>query len=328
PKPIIDARKAMLEETEDEYRRLLYVAMTRAADRLIVGGCMPGNMNTVRRLCWYDLVDKGLTGSGLERQTIETPLGKVTRFARPEDVAPLGTPAASVNETIALPDWLRSPAPKEILDDDPVRPSGQAAEGGRAVRTGESVQSRALALQRGTLVHRLLQSLPDIATDRRREAALGFMARNAADWPEADRVALADKVLALIAAPRFAAVFAAGSRAEVAIVGRLERAGRAPALVSGQIDRLVVTSEEVLIVDFKTNQTAPKSAGEAPAAYVRQLALYRAVLCQLYPQTPIRAVLLWTEAPEYMEISAPALDAALASLHVGVSVLDPARRRS
>ncbi|KGT77650.1 helicase UvrD [Bradyrhizobium japonicum] len=328
PKPVADARKAMIEETEDEYRRLLYVAMTRAADRLIVGGCMPGNMKTVRKLSWYDLIDTGLTGSGLDKQTIETPLGKVTRFARPEDVAALGTPAMAVDQSIALPDWLRTPLPRESVDDDPVRPSGQSAEEGRSVRSGESVQSRAVALQRGTLVHRLLQSLPDIAPERRREAALGFMARNAPDWTEADRTGLAGKVLALIAEPRFAPVFAAGSRAEVSIVGRLDRPGRPPALVSGQIDRLVVRPDEVLIVDFKTNQAAPKSAAEAPAAYVRQLALYRAVLARLYPQKPIRAVLLWTEALEYMEISAPALDAALASLHVGVSVLDPARGRS
>ncbi|MEY9915130.1 ATP-dependent helicase/nuclease subunit A [Bradyrhizobium japonicum] len=328
PKPVADARKAMIEETEDEYRRLLYVAMTRAADRLIVGGCMPGNMKTVRKLSWYDLIDTGLTGSGLDKQTIETPLGKVTRFARPEDVAALGTPAMSMDQSIALPDWLRTPVPHESVDDDPVRPSGQSAEEGRSVRSGESVQSRALALQRGTLVHRLLQSLPDIAPERRRDAALGFMARNAPDWTEADRTALTDKVLALIAEPRFAPVFAAGSRAEVSIVGRLDRPGRPPALVSGQIDRLVVGPDEVLIVDFKTNQAAPKSAAEAPAAYVRQLALYRAVLARLYPRKPIRAVLLWTEALEYMEISAPALDAALASLHVGVSVLDPARGRS
>lgn len=98
--------------------------------------------------------------------------------------------------------------------------------------------------------------------------------------------------------------------------------------MSGQIDRLVVTSDEVLIVDFKTNQSPPKTAAEARAAYVRQLALYRAVLARLYPQKPVRAVLLWTEALEYMEISAPALDAALASLHLGVSVLDPARSHS
>ena len=328
PKPVADARKAMLEETEDEYRRLLYVAMTRAADRLIVGGCMPGNMKTVRKLSWYDLVDTGLAGSGLTKETIETPLGKATRFSRPEDVVALGTPATSLDQATALPDWLRTPAPRETIDDDPVRPSGQSSGDGRAVLSGESVQSRALALQRGTLVHRLLQSLPDIATERRREAALGFMARNAADWAEADRVTLADKVLALIAEPRFAPVFAAGSRAEVAIVGRLERPGRTPALVSGQIDRLVVRPDEILIIDFKTNQAAPRSAAEAPAAYVRQLALYRAVLSRLYPQKPVRAVLLWTEALEYMEISAPALDAALASLHLGVSVLDPARSRS
>ena len=83
--------------------------------------------------------------------------------------------------------------------------------------------------------------------------------------------------------PRFAPVFAAGSRAEVSIVGRLPRPGQPPALVSGQIDRLVVTAAEVLIVDFKTNLAPPATAAEAPAAYVRQLALYRAVLRQLYP---------------------------------------------
>ena len=36
--PVAAARQAALAEAEDEYRRLLYVAMTRAADRLIVCG--------------------------------------------------------------------------------------------------------------------------------------------------------------------------------------------------------------------------------------------------------------------------------------------------
>ena len=84
--------------------------------------------------------------------------------------------------------------------------------------------------------------------------------------------------------------------------------------MSGQIDRLVVTDSEVLIVDFKTNHAPPRPAAEAPPAYVRQLALYRAVLGKLYPQRPVRAALLWTETPELMEISAPALDAELASI--------------
>jgi ATP-dependent helicase/nuclease subunit A len=172
-------------------------------------------------------------------------------------------------------------------------------------------------LQRGTLVHRLLQSLPDLAADRRREAAEKFLARTAPAWTEAERAELAGKVLALIADQRFAAVFAEGSRAEVAIVGRLDLPGRPHALVSGQIDRLVVTDNEVLIVDFKTNHAPPKSTAEAPAAYVRQLALYRAVLSRLYPQRAVRAALLWTESTDFMEISAPALDAELASAASG-----------
>jgi ATP-dependent helicase/nuclease subunit A len=313
PASVAAARAAMLAETEDEYRRLLYVAMTRAADRLIVGGCMPGNMNTVRKFSWYDLIVKGLGNSGLHEQTIATPDGPVRRYSRPEDVTiPAG--AASAPATAAsneLPAWLHTPAPREAAGDDLLRPSDPAENEGHT-RTGESVQARTRALQRGTLVHRLLQSLPDVATERRRDAALKYLARNADGWTNGDREALAEGVLALIGDTRFAPVFAPQSRAEVSIVGRLERPGRPAALVSGQIDRLVVTADEVLIVDFKTNHAPPKLPAEAPPGYVRQLALYRAVLRKLYPRLPVRAALLWTEIPELMEISAPALDAQLA----------------
>ncbi len=317
PAAVSAARAAMLGETEDEYRRLLYVAMTRAADRLIVGGCMPGNMNTVRKHSWYDLIVKGLGNSGLHEQTIETQDGPVQRYSRPDDVTAAAGAAAAPAPTarFELPSWLQTSAPPEAAADGLLRPSDAAeGEGRRVIRTGESLQLRARAVQRGTLVHRLLQSLPDVAADRRRDAALKYLARNAGDWTDGDREALALGVLALIGDSRFAAVFGAGSRAEVSIAGRLERPERPSALVSGQIDRLVVTPGEVLIVDFKTNHAPPSLAAEAPRTYVRQLALYRAVLGKLYPRRPVRAALLWTEAPELMEISAPALDAELASI--------------
>jgi ATP-dependent helicase/nuclease subunit A len=315
PLPVAAARVSMLGETEDEYRRLLYVAMTRAADRLIVGGCLPGNMNTVRKFSWYDLIVKGLDNSGLQLQTIKTPDGAVKRYARPEDAATAtGVVAATTAATIELPSWLHSSAPFDATPDILLRPSDPAEDEGRSFRTGESIQTRADALRRGTLVHRLLQSLPDIATDRRGNAALNFLARNAGDWDDDKRDALAQGVLTLIADSRFAPVFGAGSRAEVSIVGRLERPGGVPALVSGQIDRLVVTPSEVLIVDFKTNRAPPSSAADAPSGYIRQLALYRAVLRKLYPQLPVRTALLWTETPEFMEILSPALDAELASI--------------
>jgi len=329
PAPVAAASTAMLGDTEDEYRRLLYVAMTRAADRLVIGGCMPGNMNTVRKSSWYDLIRTGLANSGLRLQEIDTPNGLVKRYSRPEDVAPsAGTAAPIMANRIELPFWLQEPAQPETAADNFLRPSDPADDGSHHVRAGESVALRARAIQRGTLVHRLLQSLPDIALQRRRDAALSYLARNADGWTEAEREALAAGVLALIADARFAPVYAPGSRAEVSIVGRLERLGQPAALVSGQIDRLVATPEEVLIVDFKTNHAPPKTAAEAPRGYVRQLALYRAVLRKLYPDRTVRAALLWTEIPEMMEISAPALDKELTSHHVGVSELDPARPHS
>ncbi|MEH2524561.1 MULTISPECIES: double-strand break repair helicase AddA [unclassified Bradyrhizobium] len=316
PPAVVAARAAMIGDTEDEYRRLLYVAMTRAADRLIVGGCLPGNMRSVRPLSWYDLITKGLDGSALQLQEIETAAGRVKRYMRAEEAAPSAAPAAAppAPAPTVLPNWLLTPAQPEISTESLLRPSDPADSERHPVRTAESLTQRARALQRGTLVHRLLQSLPDIAAERRREAALAYLARNADGWTDEERQALAESTLALIADPRFAPVFAPGSRAEVSIVGRLERPGGRPVLVSGQIDRLVVTDSEVLIVDFKTNHAPPSRPDEAPRGYVRQLALYRAVLAKLYPQQAVRAALLWTESAELMEISTAALGAERASI--------------
>jgi ATP-dependent helicase/nuclease subunit A len=315
PAAVKSAREAMLDDTEDEYRRLLYVAMTRAADRLIVAGIKPGNSKNVREFCWYDLADKGLTASGLQEQTIDTDDGVIRRYTRPDDDALTGgVVAGATNAPLATPSWLRTPLPRQATHTGLLRPSDHGSHAARPGKPRESVGERSSALQRGTLVHRLLQSLPDLAIDRQRDAALNFLRRNASDWSDSERDTLATKVLGLIGNVRFAAVFGPGSRAEVPIVGRLMQPEGATALVSGQIDRLVVTETEVLIVDFKTNQSPPTSAAEAPAVYVRQLALYRALLARLYPQRAIRAALLWTEAPELMEILSPALDAALTSI--------------
>ena len=98
------------------------------------------------------------------------------------------------------------------------------------------------------------------------------------------------------------------------IVGRL-KLGDKTARVSGQVDRLAVTQASVLIADFKTDRPAPRRIEDVPPAYVRQLALYRAVLKNLYPDKPVRAALIWTEVPDLMELSAAALDDALARHH-------------
>ena len=137
PAVVAAGRTAMLAEIEDEYRRLLYVAMTRAADRLIIGGCMPGNASSVRKYSWYDLVRTGLVNSGLHEQTIEARDGPIKRYARPDELdSAKGLAAAPVPKTpIALPTWLRTSSPSEARADKLLRPSDGADDENRRVRS-------------------------------------------------------------------------------------------------------------------------------------------------------------------------------------------------
>lgn len=315
PALVASARETMKGEMDDEYRRLLYVAMTRAADRLIVGGCLPGNRREVSPTSWYALIREGLKRSGLVETEIKSDDGPVFRYSKSDD---LGAPAdlfsvADAKPAIALPDWLRTPDQPRPAPRALIRPSTSGND--RSSARERAPNQRERALQRGTLVHRLLQSLPEIPQQRRLDAATRFLARNAlhADgWTDVDRVSLAKEVLALMDDKRFALVFAEGSRAEVPIVGRLPELSDAP--VSGQIDRLLIAPDQIWIIDFKTNATAPRQLADVPQAYVRQLALYRRVLALAYPGRAIRAALLWTEIPEMMEIPATNLDQAMAAL--------------
>jgi len=172
-------------------------------------------------------------------------------------------------------------------------------------------------LARGTLIHRLLQSLPDIAPARREAAAHGFLARAGAEFSVEQRNLFVSRALAIFADPRFSGLFAPGSRAEVPIVGRLSRGSGPEILVSGQIDRLAITADAVLIADYKTNRDPPKTVDAAPPAYVGQLALYRVVLGKIYRHRPIRAALVWTETPDLMELPAAMLDEALVRITSG-----------
>jgi ATP-dependent helicase/nuclease subunit A len=182
-------------------------------------------------------------------------------------------------------------------------------------------------LLRGTLVHRLMQSLPDIPTERRAKAAKDYLARTGARLSVEEREQLAEQVMLVLEHPHFSELFAPGSRAEVPIVGRLILGGET-VRVPGQVDRLAVTQSSVLIADFKSDRDVPSRIEATPPKYVEQLALYRAVFKKLYPDKFVRAALVWTEVPDLMELSAEALDAALLRITSSRWRLDAADTRS
>jgi ATP-dependent helicase/nuclease subunit A len=313
------ARDAMLDAAENEHRRLLYVAMTRAADRLIICGAT-GERGKPER-CWYDLMHGALT-AGASEEPAEDGDGTVWRYRG--TLAPTGDTAAPARQpgaalpADARPDWLDRDAPVERPPDQSISPSrADAADVAIPPDHSGTSQERIRALARGDLMQRLLQALPDIPPERRAETARRHIARAAMPFPTEERERMVEQLGAVLGDARFAELFGPGSRAEVPIVGRVTRGGRTLS-VSGQIDRLAVTPASVLIADYKTNRPAPRRPEEVPRPYLTQLALYRAVLGQLYPDKAIRAVLVWTDVPDLMEISAAALEEALARPHLPV----------
>ena len=157
--------------------------------------------------------------------------------------------------------------------------------------------------RRGLLIHGLLERLPEIEPERRETAAHAWLSRQGARHEEA--AAFAREALGVL--ERFPFLFGPKSRAEAPIVG--EVAGKA---VTGIVDRLAIDDASVMVLDFKTDRPAPKDAAGAPDAYVLQLALYRAVLRQIFPDKEVSCALLWTEAPMLMELPEAQLEAALA----------------
>ena len=304
---IAEARARIDGEAINEYRRLLYVAMTRAAERLIV--CGTQGDRKIPDGCWYSLVRDALEGDCVS-EPADDGQGTVLRYRKGE--ADATRPDESEDPSpppVVMPAWLTRDAPQEAPSVRTITPSSVEDEAVRRAPAPGSAQ----ALLRGSLTHRLMQSLPDIPEDRRRAAAEDYLARAGGDLPAEERGIVADQVLRLVAHETFRTLFASGSRAEVPIVGRLSIRG-GEVRVSGQVDRLVVTPDEVLIADFKTNRPAPRRIEDVPPGYKQQLALYRALLTKLYPGRRIRAALVWTEVPDLMELSAVELDAALAQV--------------
>jgi ATP-dependent helicase/nuclease subunit A len=314
PPPVATARQSVLAEAEAEYRRLLYVAMTRAAERLIICGAEGERKRPDG--CWYDLVCGPLEPFLVEESDGDE---KVLRYRKTLAPGAAGLAPASVvtakSQPILLPDWLRQRAPPQAPPMAPLSPSSAFEDAvGRISPAGASAAERQKALERGRIVHRLMQSLPDIPPARRKEALTRYLAGAAKDFSAAEQEEMARQVSAILNDLLFAEVFAPGSRSEVTIVGWLTGARGESIAVAGQTDRLIIANDAVLIVDYKSDGVVPGGLADVPPPYIGQLALYRAVLSRLYPSKILRAALIFTAGPALIEVPGRAMDTALAEV--------------
>ncbi len=297
-----------------EHLRLLYVAMTRAQDRLIICGAQMGHgEGRMEEDSWYTVCANAFARktAGDEIQAFETKAGNAAKRYGPvpKTTASNAAEAPFVENcsVVALPDWAtkplvaQAPAPRRAApsrwmdDDDELAPVMSPLADGGAKR-----------FKRGLLIHTLLQSLPDMAVDLRPEAAQNYLAAQPdLDAGQIDEIIAA--VFGVLEEPAFAALFGPNSRAEIPISGHAADLAD-NLIIAGQIDRILVTEEQVLVVDFKTNRPAPKRAEDVPKIYLQQMRAYRALLRELWPNREIHCALLWTDGPALMPLAQNLLD--------------------
>jgi len=318
-------RTEVRERALEEQNRLLYVAMTRAEDRLYVGGWV--GKTRPDRGCWYERITAGLEAS-LDGESLEPrrrATAKTFDFAKQFGIdgwqgegfelvneGRIEAPAQAelaLEAIAAVGDWVNNAPRPEADPPIPLAPSqplpDEAAAEPRAFSPLAADDRR--RWQRGRLLHELLRHLPALPPGERAQAAHRFLAQPGHGLAADEIESWAAEALAVTEAPGHAALFAEGSRAEVPLIGTVTTR-RGSFTVSGQVDRLAVTEREVLIVDYKTNRPPPDATTGVALAYRRQLALYRALLAEIYPSHTVRAFLLWTATPKLMEIDAKTLD--------------------
>ena len=295
-------REALRRRELQEYRRLLYVGLSRAQDRLYICGWQ--TREAPKSGCWHRLCHAGLVGIATPFAFDTTALighhgwsGQGLRLAAAQTAPPVvERPAEIPRPGLPLPHWVTEPPPAEPNPPKPLFPSRPSAAAPPAFSPlATDGRDR---FKRGLLVHRLLQSLPELPAGDREHMARRFLALPTHGLSIEEQDEIRNETLAVLGHPDFAAIFGPGSQAEVPLVGLVQ--GHA---LSGQIDRLVVEKDRVLIVDFKTLRPPPATEEEVAPLYLRQLALYRAALSEIYPGREIRCALLWTEGPRLMPIS-------------------------
>jgi ATP-dependent helicase/nuclease subunit A len=229
--------------------------------------------------------------------------GPGLRLTNPQEARPEVERLTPALPAIAAeaPDWLAAPplpepdpprplVPSRLAEDEPAIQPPFAGDGGGAFR-------------RGLILHRLLQALPDVPADKRFEIGQRFLARSIHGLNRAARDALLGEALAVIDDPAATALFGPNSLAEVPVIGRL-----GCAIIAGRIDRLAVTDDRVLLVDYKSTRVAPAMVADTASMYVRQMALYRALISKIYPYKTIDCYILWTAEPRLDQLDPALLD--------------------
>lgn len=273
----------------EEYHRLLYVALTRAEECLCICGYKKKSTPNIES--WYEICQKAL-------KPIMSQSPNEVLIYQTEQLIPPHTKTLPSAHTVSVFDssWINFPIKEEAPLSKPLTPSHLDEKDISAI-SPLSTDNTVLLYNRGRIIHKLLQMLPSCDQELRQSSLDEFLRTQAQEISDSAKSQISSEVLGLISDSRFAELFGPNSAAEVAIMGEVE--GQ---IISGQIDRLVVTKDKVIIVDYKTNRPAAQRIDDIPQAYIKQIRAYRKLISKIYPDKPIESYILWTNTAQIMAV--------------------------
>ncbi len=304
----------------EEYRRLFYVAMTRASDELIIAGSVSDVKIYEKNadLTWHKMAQEALDfdeQAFITQEDSEYWSDSKKRVYQREQSTSFEVDSVEGGVDVRyiprkeMPNWVYELKEKEAVATKPLRPSHVDEEEPVIVSPlvrKQDHQAQEKRFLRGNILHALLQFLPEIGKEKRQLAAKNYIKQQ---WPDIKDSVCEDWVIEIekvLNDERFSDVFGEGSRAEVPVSGLLK--GGKDFVLSGKIDRLVVLNDRVLIVDYKTNRPSPRNVKDVPPIYLRQMAIYRQALQEIYPSHKIETALLWTDQTKLMILADTDLD--------------------
>ncbi|MBO9710891.1 MAG: double-strand break repair helicase AddA [Caulobacter sp.] len=305
-----EARALREKKDAEEALRLYYVALTRARDRLVLCGRIDARTKDENVGGWYAAARAAFAHETIAPGVREISDDGALRYG--PDPLRMEALAPPRPDLVPTPAWTLAPAEPETPAARYAAPSTLEDEARGSAPSPLAVIEGLGRYRRGEIVHRLLQLLPDLPTADRRAAAARLLEAER-DLTPAQREEMAAAAFGVLEDDRFARVFGPGSRAEVALAGG-SRKLPAELAISGRVDRLVVAPDRVLVVDYKTNRPSPDRIEDADPAYLSQMAVYVAVLSEVFPDRPIEAAIVWTDGPKLMAVPEKVMAHALGRL--------------
>lgn len=286
---LLEARKKSLEE----YRRLLYVALTRAQDHLLITGFLPTGNTPLSHESWWTLthdalklISKPIPFSFLENSRnawsgegfiLESGIF-YPKHASHEEV--------SHKEKAQIPDWFYEQASQDFHPINTIRVTGMEELSGASKNT----------LERGEILHLFLEKLPAYPESSWSHVTEVLLKQSTLSQIP-DEKESQQKVFSILKNPDLQFLFGPNSYGEIPLMGTLNGA-----IFSTRLDRLVVSKDVLWIVDYKSDKIVPLSPSLIPNPYLKQLLIYRTLLQPLYPQLSIKLGILWIETGSLMEI--------------------------